>query len=930
MSSRKHHPVLFGLILLLAFAGFTPAARAQSGLISPQQEFGFEVGADYQLINYARFGAYWKKLDAQSDRMSLVEIGRSSEGRPMIMAIVTSPANQRRLARYKDISKRLALAEGLTEPQARKLALEGKAVVWIDGGLHATEVVGGQQLLELVWRMVSRNDAETLRILDEVILLAVPVNPDGMDLVADWYMREADPKKRSTGSIPRLYQKYVGHDNNRDYYMITQPESEVVSRQLYIEWHPQFLYNHHQTGPQGTVLFCPPFRDPFNYYFDPLVALGTDFLGLAMHERFLAEDKPGAIMRGGAGYSTWWNGGLRSAGYFHNVIGILTEIIGNPTPISIPFIPTRMLPKGDYPYPIMPQEWHFRSSIEYSVTADYAILDFASRRREEILFNRWLMGRNAIDKGSRDNWTFQPKAVAEIQAKAEAERGAAVAGQGQGGGGARGGGAASAKLYEALRDPAKRDPRGFIIPSDQPDFSTATKFINTLIKSGVQAKRATKAFEVNGKKYPEGSYVVMANQAFRPHVLSMFEPQDHPNDFAYPGGPPTPPYDSAGWTVAFQMGVVFDRVLDGFSGPFEDIRGFAKPPAKPVPASASGYVVDHRINDAAIAANRILGAGGEVLWMKAKIEVNGHSFPEGALYIPADPKILPVLEKLGRDLGLPFHPVAARPAGEAIKLRPARVGVWDNYGGSMTSGWTQWVLDQFEFPWKAVYAPELDSGNLREKFDILIFPSGGIPGVAGAGRMGGFGGAAPANIPDEYKHMIGRVSADTTVPQLRKFLEDGGTILTIGSSTGLASHLGLPVRNHLVEKSADGRDVPLPSQKFYIPGSILETRVDPTNPLAYGMNAVTDVFFDGSPVFGLGPEATLTGFRPVVWFEKQAPLRSGWAWGEAYLLGGVGVIEAPVGKGRLVLLGPEILFRGQPHGTFKLLFNGIHLAAAER
>ncbi|MBN1939628.1 MAG: peptidase [Candidatus Aminicenantes bacterium] len=929
MSSRKHHPVRSALILVFLLAGIVPAVSAQAGLTSPKQEFGFEVGADYHLINYARLSAYWKKLDGQSDRMSLVEIGRSSEGRPMIMAVITSPANHRRLARYKDISKRLALAEGLSETEARKLALEGRAVVWIDGSMHATEVSGAQSLIELVWRLVSRNDAETRRILDEVILLAVPANPDGMDLVADWYMREPDPKKRSTGGLPRLYQKYVGHDNNRDYYMVTQPETEVISRQLYIEWHPQFLYNQHQTGPQGTVLFCPPFRDPFNYYFDPLVAVGTDLLGLAMHERFLAEDKPGAIMRSGAGYSTWWNGGLRSTGYFHNVPGILTEIIGNPTPITIPFLPSRMLPKGDYPYPIMPQEWHFRSTVEYSVTASTAILDFAARRREEILVNRWLMGRNAIEKGNRDTWTFQPKAVAEIQAKAEAERGAAGAGQAPAAARMRGGAAASPKLYEALHDPAKRDPRGFILPADQPDFSTATKFVNTLIKSGVRVKRATKSFEVNGKTYPEGSYIVPTAQAFRPHLLSMFEPQDHPNDFAYPGGPPTPPYDSAGWTVAFQMGVVFDRILDGFSGPFEDIRGFAKLPAWTVPAGAAGFVVDHRINDAAILANRILGAGGELYWMKASVAAGGTTLPEGALYIPSNPKILPVLEKAGRELGLPLHPVAARPAGEAFKIRPVRIGVWDNYGGSMSSGWTQWVLDQFEFPWKAVYAPELDSGNLREKFDVLIFASGGIPGVAGMGRAG-YGGASPANIPEEYKHMVGRVTVDKTVPQLKKFLDDGGTILTIGSSTGLAYHLGLPVRNHLAEKSPEGRDVPLPSQKFYVPGSILESRVDTRNPLAYGMNAVTDVFFDGSPVFKLDPEATLTGLRPVAWFEKPAALRSGWAWGESYLQGGVGVVEAPVGKGRLVLFGPEILFRGQPHGTFKLLFNGIHLANAEK
>jgi hypothetical protein len=251
------------IVVILALLTAASLASAQGAITSPKQAFGFNVGDDYQLINYTQLLAYWKTLDKESDRMSMVGIGTSSEGRPMVMAIITSPKNQGRLEYYKQIAKRLALAKGLTEAEAKKLSAEGKAVVWIDGGLHASEIVGSQQLIELVYQMLSGKDAETLRILDEVILLATPVNPDGLELVANWYMREKDPLKRSMSGLPRLYQKYVGHDNNRDYYMVTQPETEAVSRQLYIEWHPQFIYNHHQSGPAGTVLFCPPFRDPF-------------------------------------------------------------------------------------------------------------------------------------------------------------------------------------------------------------------------------------------------------------------------------------------------------------------------------------------------------------------------------------------------------------------------------------------------------------------------------------------------------------------------------------------------------------------------------------------------------------------------------------------------------------------------------------------
>ncbi len=920
-----------------------PAAAA--GITSPKEQFGFAIGDDYALVNYKQLVAYWKKLDAASDRMSLVEIGKTAGGRTMVMAIITSPGNHARLGRYKDIARRLALAEGLTDPSARKLAAEGKAVVWIDGGLHATEILGSQQLIELVWRMTSANDAETLRILDDVILLATPANPDGLDLVADWYMREKEPSKRSMSGVPVLYQKYIGHDNNRDFYMNTQPETKAISRQLYIEWHPQILYNHHQTGPAGTVLFAPPFRDPFNYVFDPLVPMGIDLVSASMHNRFVTEGKPGATMRSGSGYSTWWNGGLRSAGYFHNIIGILTETIGNPTPVDIPFIPDRLLPKQDYPYPIAPQKWHFRQSIEYAITADMAILDVASKHREDFLYRRYLMGKHAIELGSKDAWTIVPETVAEVQAAIEKDRVAAQAqgrpgaqpqggGRGEGGfGRARG---ADIKYYEAIFDRTKRDPRGYVIPSDQTDFPTATKFVNALIESGVVVERAKADFTAGGKTYPKGSFVVSAAQAFRPHVMSMFEPQDHPNDIPYPGGPPRPPYDAAGWTLAYQMGVAFDRLLDDFSGPFEKLTGVVKPPAGILDAgpSTAGYLLDHRVNDTFVAVNRLLKAGGKVYWLKEAMEANGRTYPAGTIWVPSASDAGSLLGKAARELGLAVHGIPAAPKGPAYELRPLRIGLWDSYGGSMASGWIRWLLEQFEFPFELVFAPALDAGGLNDKFDVLIFVGGSIPRMPSAGQEGGggmrdFQSPTPANVPDEYKSRIGRVTADKTIPILRQFVEAGGTILALDSATVLAEHFHLPLTNALVEKSPEGADVALRSEKFYIPGSILRACVDNTSPLAYGMPDTVDVFFDNTPAWMLLPDAELKGVRPVAWFDDGKLLRSGWAWGETYLRRSVQVVEAGMGEGKVFLYGPEIAFRGQPHGTFKLLFNGIYYGPAK-
>ena len=906
--------------IVVGFAA-SAAAQASSHLTTPKEALGFEVGDDYQLATYTQLTDWWKKLATESDRLKLVEMGKTEEGRPQWMAIITSPENQKKLEHYKEISQRLAHAEGLTDEQAHALAHEGKAVVWIDGGIHATEVLGAHQLLEFVWEMVSRNDPETLRILNDDIILAVHCNPDGMELVSSWYMRPSDPLKRTTQYVPRLWQKYIGHDDNRDFYMSNMKETTNMNRQLFLEWFPQIMYNHHQTGPAGAVMFAPPFRDPFNYNFDPLIPLQIELVGAAMHSRMVAEGKPGTVQRSGATYSTWYNGGLRTVTYFHNMIGLLTETIGNPTPMEVPLVADRQLPNGDEPFPVPPQTWHFRQSIEYSMTANRAVLDLASKYREDFLYNLYRMGRNSIERGSHDSWTITPKRIGALQ------EAAAKGSTGEGG-------AVSSKLYASvLHDPALRDPRGYILPSDQPDFPTATKFINALLKNGISILRATADFQVAGKRYPAGSWVVKTAQAFRPHVLDMFEPQDHPNDFRYPGGPPIPPYDVTGYTLAFQMGVKFDRILEPFDGPFEKVNGLQSAPTDKIlgPAQPTGYLISHQQNDAFIVINRLLKNGDEVYWLKKPATLAGRSVGAGTIFVPVRPQTRSVLQKATADLGVTVEGVTNRPVGEAFKLKPIRIGLWDQYGGSMTSGWLRWIFEQYEFPFEVVFPQGLDQGDLATRFDVLVFPSGAMPRSANEGRgRGGFNRQPnPDEIPEEYRKMLGNVTAEKTVPQLRKFVDSGGTIVTIGDSSELARLFRLPVEDGLTERVADGRSRPLPREKFYVPGSVLQASVDNTNPVAYGMGSLVDVFFENSPVFRLGPEAEMKGIKPVVWFPNATPLRSGWAWGQGYLEGTVAAAEAPMGEGRLFLLGVEAAFRGQPHGTYKLLFNSIYFGSAK-
>ncbi|HPC59163.1 MAG TPA: M14 family metallopeptidase [Verrucomicrobiota bacterium] len=956
--------IVWAAVFLL---GDGAGATAAPGLTTPREHFGFNPGDDHHLPNYRQLTNYWHRLERESSSLKVVPIGVTEEGRPMVMAVVSSPANLRRVEEYREIARRLALAENLSDNQAKALAGKGRVVVWISGGLHATETLGTVQLVETVYQLISRKDAETRRILESVIVLAVPANPDGMDLVGDWYMREADPAKRSLTNLPRLYQKYAGHDNNRDFYALTQSESKAMSRALFREWFPQIIYDHHQSGPPGTVMYAPPFRDPFNYRIDPRVQNGVEVLGAAMIQRFLAEGKPGVTVRSGARYSAWWNGGLRSIGYYHNAIGLLTETIGGPNPIEIPFHPALQLPRGDWLAPIEPQRWHFRQSVEYAVTANYAVLDYASRHRVELLWNHYAMGRDAIARGRRDHWTPSPsqveRAQAEIkQAQSRAAKTARPAAP-----------SSSAKkaprpapptpndFVRFFRDPSHRDARGYLLASDQADFGTATRFVNMLIESGVRVLRATNAFDFENRPYPAGSFVVPCDQAYRAHVLDMFEPQDHPHDLQYPGGPPIPPYDLAGWTPAIQMNVKFDRVFTGLSGPFEICEDVQPLPVGRIDgaAGAEGFLLRADANDAFRAVNRLQAAGHPLGRLAEAVTLARGRFNAGTFHLPRRPDTLRLLQSLVIHLPVTFVGIQGAPPVPVVPLRPVRVGLWDRYGGSIASGWTRWVLEQFEMPFETVFAPRLDAGNLRDQFDVLVFVTGAIPAFRGvtnrpAASLEENDGAdlqppgpsqtqaraparPPAQLPAEWRDRWGSVTPDRTIPQLRAFLEAGGTVLTIGSSTDLARHLGLPLASHLVSTNEDGREVPLPREKFYIPGSIVRVRVNAEHPLAWGAEEEVDVMFHSSPVFRLaagagagdGDDGGVTAdITRVAWFDQTAPLRSGWALGQQYLQNGIAIAEVRVGAGCLLLFGPEIVFRAQSHGTFKFLFNGILNAGA--
>jgi len=462
-----------------------------------------------------------------------------------------------------------------------------------------------------------------------------------------------------------------------------------------------------------------------------------------------------------------------------------------------------------------------------------------------------------------------------------------------------------------------RDPRGYIIPSDQRDFPTAVKFVNTLVKNGITIHRATRAFSVNGKQYPAGSYVIKTAQAFRPHVLDMFEPQDHPDDIPYPGGPPTAPYDITGWTLAYQMGIDFDRILDPFDGPFERLVGFAPAPTANPPVTAQWYALRRSTNDAFTAVNRLLSKGEQVYTSTATVPIGQGSAGPGMFFVRGTPGARQMIAELAASKGVSFVPINVDVnASTLAPLHLPKIAIWDQYGGSIDTGWLRYVLEEFEFPFDIVYPSNIDAGNLNAKYDVLVFTD-----EAGDTSTRAFRSQPErSSIPAEYQSRLGRLTMDKSVPQIRSFVENGGTVITLGRATDIAGMLGIPIRSAIVDSTGKA----LPRSRFYIPGSLLSVSLDTTNALAWGMRPTVDVFYESNPAFRVTPDDASRGIKKVAWFDSATPLRSGWAWGQRALNGASAILAAPMGKGNVLLIGPEIYFRSQPHGTFPLLFNGIY------
>jgi hypothetical protein len=861
-----------------AQGGATPTSAGQRAVPAPESALGFAPCADYKLATYETISDYLRKLDAASDRMQLFEIGKTAEGRTQILTVISSEENLKNLARYKQIARALALnrdenGRPLTDERARQLAREGKAVMWIDFGLHATEVAHAQTAPWMAWKAVTEETEEMRYIRDHVIFVLVPnLNPDGGTLVANWYTTHLG--KPWEMQLPELYQKYVGHDNNRDWFMFNQPESKNIAKQLYEEYFPQIVYNQHQTAPYPARIFVPPFEDPANFNIPPLVMRGINTVGDAITRRLDQEGKVGAISR--VSFDTWWNGGMRTAPYFHNMVGILTETAhasATPADNDPARFPRRfsngestLEPSTYYPSPYKGGRWTLRQSCEYMIAGSMAVLDIGAKRRQEWLYDVYQMARDAMRAGANEN---------------------------------------------------------YVIPAEQWDRNAAVRMVNVLRAGGVEIERATAPFSVNGKQYGAGSFIIRGAQPWLPYVRDLLNPQVYPDRRLYPDGPPEPPYDISGWTLNLQMGVAVDKITSGtVTAQTERVTTASYPPGSVAAAAKAAYAIDPRTNEAFIAANRLLKAGDAVYRTASGIEVGGRNWPAGAFLVAAGQGTHARVEQAAKALGLEIVPLDAVPSGETVRVKPPRVGLYNPWGGNMDEGWTRWLLEQYEFPFTTLRDKDIRAGALRARFDVILLPDATYESMVS--------GIASGSMPEEY---VGGMTPKG-VTNLLQFVSEGGTLVAQDSAGELPlTIMGLPIRNSVASLRSNEFYIPGTILRVTVNTANPVAWGMPAEAAAFFTHSPVFEIGRERRRFGDNREnepPKPPGVTVVASYPAKDVLMSGWVMGERYLHNKAAVIEVSVEKGRVVLLGFRTQHRAQPHGTFKLLFNSILLGATEK
>lgn len=861
---------------------------AAQSVPTPAQFFGFRIGADGELARYPKILDYFALLSKQTDRVQYEELGKTTMGNSYPLLRISAPQNLAKFDRLVEINRRLADPRGLSDTEARTLALEGKPFYFLYATIHSTEVSNGQAIINIVHRLATESSVEIRNILDNsVVLMAPSQNPDGQVLVIDhWYKTKGTPLARV---YPDLYHKYVGHDDNRDWFMFTQKETRMNIELVQNKYKPIITHDMHQQGPSGARIFVPPFTEPFDPNMHPLLRMGQATVGQAMATALLGEGKEGVAWEDS--YDMW--SPARQYMVYHGQPRILTEIAN--ANLADPLVnPQKGQPLGwqesraHFPVPYSKDTWTLAQQVDYGVTVALAGMSHVAKYGHEWLYSFYQVHRDWVNY--------------------------------QGG------------------------PYAYVVPADQRDPYGAFEMLDILRFGAVEIHRATSPFTAGGRSYAEGSFVIKTAQPYGGFARTMLSRQNYPDLRLFPGGPPEPPYDVTGHTLWMLTGATVEAIDRPFEASLELVKTLA-PPSTTIAARPKGAYL---VGPESYGAFKMITAlqAADVPVFRAAQAFDGHA--PGTWVIPATAAAHPIVEKAAREMGLAVAGVDRMPAVNGERLKPrTKVGLY-RAANNMPGGWSMWMLEQYGIN-HAVMSAQDFQGDLNARYDVILLPSGTTKA-----RM--LNGLDPRrNDPAEWSWAYGIGEAGWT--RLKAFVENGGTLLAVGSAVETARDLlDLPIEKALPQapsrfgpgaiRPAEGpaedvnavlrdafssptrlmqtlRDrVAEPQSLFYCPGSLLNNEFDTNHPVAWGMPEAWPVFFDDDQAYRLRPGF---GVEPQVVsrYPRQDILASGWLLGDEYLKDQANIVAFRIGKGNVVTYGSQIDFRAQPRATYKLIFNAI-------
>ncbi len=890
-ASRFAVAIVLGLSLLLtssSTARLAASAAQAPAMQTPEKFLGFRVGADTKLARWDKIVEYMRLVSTASDRVRFRELGKTTQNNPFIALEISSAENLKKIDYYRGLERRLYFRDGTpTDAQRDEIFQAGKAVVVVTCNIHSTEIGASQMVLDLVYRLATDNSPRMQHVLNNVILLLVPsLNPDGQIMVVDWYNKNLGTEFEPS-QLPWLYHPYAGHDNNRDMYMFTQKESQLTAKLLWQDWFPAVWLDEHQQGANGARIFVMPATDPINPNVHPLIYRWNGLFGQTQGAALEAAGKDGIIYN--STYTNFWQGAMAWSGWWHNQVGLLTEVasvrVATPTDqrraemgrppapaagegggrggggrggqdgSGVMPAPTDVMPRTEYPRPWLGGHWTLRDIVDYELIATMATLELAADERETLLRQIYEVNRSTMEAGKEGD----PSAI-------------------------------------------------LIAPLAQHDPQAAYRLAGLLQMGGVDVYTSDAAFKADEKDYPAGTFVIPMTQVFARYAKDMLEKQTYPEvRRGGPNSPPEPPYDVTSWSLGMLLGVDVTFVKKPIG---EGVRLTRVTDSPKVVGAVTGtgkrFVFDYTGPEAAIAINRLFKSGARV----SLVQTQDASGPVSRIEVTGTTPN--AVQGIATSVGLQIRADDKPPTAgtrRSLALKAPRLGMYQPWSASMDEGWTRWVIEQHEFPYTSLHNADIKAGRLRDKFDVILFadqqPASIIRGSEGA------------SVRPEYRGGIG----DEGIKALKAFVAQGGTLVMLGNACDFAiDQFPLPVKNL---KRGLSRD-----QQF-APGTIMRIQVDTSHPMGAGMDASTYGFYINSPFFALTEGFASQKTSVIVRYPNADLVASGWLKGEDLMTGRAAVVSVDLAAGHIVLFGLRPQHRAQTQATFPLLFNAIYLAAVQ-